>query len=224
MAPTFRQVVLLSSWRDRTLFTASQVGLVNNLNDGLAWGLLPLFFAVRGLSLEQIGWLAAIYPGVWGISQLATGALSDRIGRKGFIVGGMWLQGAGISMLLVFEGFRWWAAAMAVLGLGTAAVYPTLLAVVSDVAHPTWRASAIGVYRLWRDAGYVVGALAGGAIADLLGGSWAIGIIGGLTFASGLLALFTLRETLLEKATRKTATSETHPRQTDIQTTVGPLP
>lgn len=194
--PSFPQILLLTSWKDRALFSASQAGMVNNLNDGMAWGLFPLFFAAAGLEVEQIGALAAIYPGVWGLSQLATGALSDRLGRKGLIVAGMWVQAGGILLLVLTRGFLPWAAAMGLLGLGTALVYPTLLAAVSDVAHPDWRASAVGVYRLWRDGGYALGALLAGALADLLGVSWAIAGIGALTFASGVVVLGRMYETL----------------------------
>jgi MFS family permease len=169
---------------------------VNNLNDGLAWGLFPLFFAAGGLSIAQIGLLAGIYPGVWGAAQLLTGALSDRLGRKGMIVGGMMLQGMAIGLLPLVHGFAWWVVAMVLLGLGTALVYPTLLAAISDVAHPDWRASAVGVYRLWRDSGYAIGALLAGVLADLFGVSWAIGVIGGLTFLSGVLAQAVMSETL----------------------------
>jgi MFS family permease len=193
---SFERVFSLVSWNDRALSSASQAGLVNNLNDGLAWGLFPLYFAAAGLAVEQVGLLAAIYPGVWGLTQLGTGALSDRLGRKGMIVGGMWMQACGIVLVLLGAGFPIWAAAMAVLGLGTALVYPTLLAAISDVAHPDWRASAVGVYRLWRDGGYAVGALIAGVIADLLGVSWAIGSIAALTFFSGLLVLIRMYETL----------------------------
>jgi MFS family permease len=194
--PSFREILLLVSWKDRSLFSASQAGLVNNLNDGLAWGLFPLHFAAAGLAVEQVGVLAAIYPGVWGVSQLGTGALSDRIGRKGMIVAGMWTQGIGILLVLVGSGFREWALAMILLGLGTALVYPTLLAAISDVAHPEWRASAVGVYRLWRDSGYALGALLAGIIADLLGVPWAIAAIAALTFASGVVVFGRMRETL----------------------------
>src|ERR671932_776997 len=151
--PAFGHIVLLVSWKDRALSAASQAGLVNNLNDGLAWGLFPLYFAAAGLAVEQVGLLAAIYPGVWGVAQLGTGALSDRLGRKGMIVAGMWIQAAGILLVLLASGFVPWVVAMALLGLGTALVYPTLLAAISDVAHPDWRALAVGVYRLWRGGG-----------------------------------------------------------------------
>src|SRR5436305_5247458 len=195
-APSFKDIFLLTSWKNRTLFGVSQAGLVNNLNDGLAWGVCPLFFAAGGLSMAQIGLLAGIYPGVWGPTQLLTGALSDRIGRKGMIVGGMLLQGVAIGLLPLLHGFGWWALTMVLLGLGTALVYPTLLAAVADVAHPNWRASAVGVYRLWRDSGYAMGALLAGALADLFGISWAIGLIGALTVFSGVVARAVMTETL----------------------------
>jgi MFS family permease len=197
--PSFAQIVLLTSWKDRALFASSQAGMVNNLNDGLAWGLFPLFFAAAGLTIAQIGVLAAIYPGVQGIAQLGTGALSDRLGRKGLIVAGMWVQAVGILLVLLMQGFLPWAIAMVLLGLGTALVYPTLLAAVSDVAHPDWRASAVGVYRLWRDGGYALGALLAGVLADLLGVSWAIAAIALLTFASGVVVLSRMYETLPAK-------------------------
>jgi MFS family permease len=197
--PSFAQILLLTSWKDRALFAASQAGMVNNLNDGLAWGLFPLFFAAAGLSVVQIGLLAAIYPGVWGIAQMGTGALSDRLGRKGMIVAGMWVQAVAIGLVVLTQGYLPWAGAMALLGLGTALVYPTLLAAVSDVAHPDWRASAVGVYRLWRDGGYALGALLAGVLADLLGIPWAIVGIALLTFASGVVVLVRMYETLPAK-------------------------
>ena len=199
-APSFKEIFLLTSWKNRTLFGVSQAGLVNNLNDGLAWGLFPLFFAAGGLSIPQIGLLAGIYPGVWGTAQLLTGALSDRLGRKGMIVGGMLLQGIAIGLLPLLHSFAWWVVAMALLGLGTALVYPTLLAAVSDVAHPDWRASAVGVYRFWRDSGYALGALLAGVLADFFGVSWAIGVIGGVTFLSGVVVLQAMSETLPRRA------------------------
>jgi len=195
-APSFKEIFLLTSWKNRTLFGVSQAGLVNNLNDGLAWGLFPFFFAAGGLGIAQIGLLAGIYPAVWGTAQLLTGALSDRLGRKGMIVGGMILQGIAIGLLPLLHGFGWWALTMGLLGLGTALVYPTLLAAVSDVAHPDWRASAVGVYRLWRDSGYALGALLAGVLADLFGVSWAIGVIAALTVLSGVVAQAVMAETL----------------------------
>ena len=195
--PSFSDVFWLTSWKDRALSAVSQAGLVNNLNDGMARGLFPLFFAAAQLSVTEISWLAAIYPGVWGVSQLATGALSDRYGRKWMIVGGMWTQAVGIWFLLVAEGFVPWAVAMALLGLGTALVYPTFLAAISDVAHPSWRASAVGVYRLWRDLGFAIGALMAGIVADLLGMPVAILAVAALTAVSGLVVLVRMRETLV---------------------------
>lgn len=197
--PSFAHVLLLTSWKDRALFSVSQAGLVNNLNDGMAWGLLPLFFKSAGLDVGRIAALAALYPAVWGVGQLATGALSDRLGRKGMIVAGMWLQAAGILGLPLGQDMVAWAAAMGLLGLGTALVYPTLLASVADVAHPDWRSTAVGVYRLWRDGGYAVGALLAGLLADALGVPMAIGAIGGLTFLSGAVVLLRMYETLPAK-------------------------
>jgi len=204
--PSFKDIFLFTSWKNRTLFSVSQAGLVNNLNDGLAWGLFPLFFAARGVSLVQIGLLAGIYPGVWGTAQLLTGALSDRLGRKGMIAGGMMLQGIAIGLIPFTQGFMWWAVDLILLGLGTALVYPTLLAAVSDVAHPAWRASAVGVYRLWRDSGYAIGALLAGVLADLFGVSWAIGVIAGVTFLSGIVTQWVMRETQPRKRFSKTTT------------------
>ncbi len=194
--PSQREIFRRTSLSDRNLASASQAGLVNNLNDGMAWGLFPLWFAAAGMSLHQIGALAAIYPAVWGIGQLVTGAWSDRIGRKGLIVWGMWVQAGGIAVTASAPGFAGFAAGGALLGLGTAMVYPTLLAAIGDVAHPSWRASAVGVYRLWRDMGYAVGALLAGLVADAFGLSAAIWLIAALTFASGALAAMRMTETL----------------------------
>ena len=194
--PSFGRILLLTSWRDRALFAASQAGMVNNLNDGLVWGLLPIFLASAGLSLERIGIVAATYPAIWGLGQLATGALSDRWGRKRMIAAGMWVQALGIGLFVVSHGFWPWMGGAVLLGVGTALVYPTLLAAVSDVAHPAWRASAVGVYRLWRDGGYAVGALAAGLLADAFNIPVAIAAIGGLTFVSGIVVAGAMYETL----------------------------
>jgi predicted MFS family arabinose efflux permease len=183
-----RARLLHASWSHRPLFAANQAGLVNNLNDGLAWGLFPLFFAGAGLSLREIGWLAALYPGVWGLAQIGTGALSDRTGRRPLIVAGMLLQAAGLALFASATGFRWWALAAVILGLGTAAVYPTLIAQVSDLVTPRNRASGVGIYRLWRDLGYVAGGLLAGVTADLLGFRPAIALVAVLTALSGLAA------------------------------------
>jgi len=193
---SFSQILLLTSWRDRALFAVSQAGLVNNLNDGMVWGLIPIFLAGAGLPLEQVGLIAATYPGVWGLSQLLTGAFSDRWGRKWLIAAGMWVQAVGIGLFIIGQGFGVWLAGAVLLGLGTALVYPTLLAAISDVAHPEWRASAVGVYRLWRDGGYAVGALTAGLLADALGMPVAIAAIGGLTFLSGVVVAGVMYETL----------------------------
>jgi MFS family permease len=193
--PTPRQVFWRTTLLDRNLSSVSQAGLINNLNDGMAWGLLPLVFAAAGLNLQTIGVLAAIYPATWGVGQLATGALSDRIGRKGLIVSGMWVQAAGIVAIAMSRGFDGFAIGAVLLGVGTAMVYPTLLAAVGDVAHPVWRASAVGVYRLWRDLGYALGALLAGITADAFGLNAAVWVIATLTFASGVVAAVRMTET-----------------------------
>lgn len=181
----FWQVFRRTSVGDRNLFAASQAGLVNNLNDGMSWGIFPLFFAGLGLGVERIGVLKAVYPVVWGVLQTVTGPLSDRWGRKGLIVGGMWVQAAGLFLTAFGGGFGWWLFASVLLGVGTAMVYPTLIAAVSDASHPAWRARSLSVYRFWRDLGYAIGALAAGIITDLFGVVWAISAVGALTFLSG---------------------------------------
>ena len=185
-----------TTFRDHDLSAASQAGLVNNLNDGMAWGLFPLVFAAAGLTLAEVGTLAAIYPATWGLLQLGTGALSDRIGRKWLIVAGMWIQAGGIAVVVRSATFGGFALGAALLGAGTAMVYPTFLAAIGDVARPSWRASAVGVYRLWRDAGYAVGAVLAGVIADVLGVDVAMDVVAVLTFASGALVALRMRETL----------------------------
>jgi MFS family permease len=195
--PPWREVFWRTTLRDRSLSAASQAGLVNNLNDGMAWGLLPLFYASEGLSLGEIGILAAAYPAVWAIGQVVTGGLSDRIGRKPLIVAGMLTQAGAIAVIAFASTFTVWLAAAALLGLGTAMVYPTLLATIADVADPVWRGSAIGVYRLWRDLGFAIGALVAGVIADLLGMPAAIAAVAALTAGSGLVVLVRMRETLV---------------------------
>ena len=201
-----REVFLRTSLTDPNLSSVSQAGLVNNLNDGMAWGLFPLVFAAAGMSIAEIGWLAAAYPAVWGASQLVTGALSDRIGRKSLIVGGMWVQAVGIAVTATSTTLAGFALGAVLLGVGTAMVYPTLLAAIGDVAHPSWRASSVGVYRLWRDLGYAVGALLAGAIADLLGVTAAIWAVAALTFASGLTAALRMTETLRRDTSRPRST------------------
>jgi len=192
---TDRQVFTQTSFREPALSAASQAGMVNNLNDGLAWGLFPVLFATAGLSIAQIGVLAALYPAVWGLGQLATGAWSDRIGRKPLIVAGMLLQGAALALVAAGTSFPVWASAAVLLGAGTAMVYPTLLAAIGDVAHPAWRARSVGVYRLWRDGGFAVGAVTAGLLADAFGIPTAIWVIAALTAASGLLVGVRMYET-----------------------------
>jgi MFS family permease len=184
------------SWHDPALSSASQAGFVNNLNDGLAWGLLPLYFAAAGLSISQIGVIAFIYPAVWSLLQLGTGALSDRWGRKWLIAGGMLVQAAALASIPMGSTFGDWAGAAAALGAGTAMVYPTLLAAVGDVAHPRWRGFAVGIYRFWRDSGYVAGALVAGLVSDWIGMGGAIMTVGVLTAVSGLVVAFRMPETL----------------------------
>jgi MFS family permease len=192
---SFAQILLLTSWRDRALFAASQAGMVNNLNDGVVWGLLPIFLTGAGLPLEQVSVIAATYLGVWGISQLFTGALSDRWGRKWLIASGMWVQAVGILLFVIGHSFAVWLGGAVLLGVGTAMVYPTLLAAISDVAHPEWRASAVGVYRLWRDGGYAIGAVSAGLLADAFGLPTAIAAVAGLTFLSGVVTTAVMYET-----------------------------
>jgi MFS family permease len=191
---TQREVFWRTTLSDRNLSSISQAGLVNNLNDGMAWGIFPLFFAASAMSLEQIAVLAALYPASWGIAQLFTGAWSDKIGRKWLIVAGMWVQAAGIALVILAGAYRGFAAGALLLGLGTAMVYPTLLAAIGDVAHPSWRASAVGVYRFWRDIGYAVGALIAGAAADWFGLAGAMWLVAGLTLLSGIGVAVRMRE------------------------------
>ena len=189
------QVFWRTTATDRNLSTISQAGLVNNLNDGMAWGLFPLFFAAANISLDRIGALAAIYPATWGLMQLVTGALSDRVGRKWFIAAGMWTQAVGIGIVILSRGFAGFASGAVLLGIGTAMVYPTLLAAIGDVAQPSWRASAVGVYRLWRDFGYAIGALLAGITADAIGLAGAMWLVAGITLASGVVAAVRMDET-----------------------------
>lgn len=191
---SFRDVFLLTSFKDRNLFAASQAGLINNLNDGMSWGIFPLFFNTLGLGVERIGILKAVYPMVWGIGQIVTGPLSDRLGRKGLIVGGMWVQAIGLIMTALTGQFEWWLLASVLLGVGTAMVYPSLIAAVSDASHPSWRARSLSVYRFWRDLGYAIGALSAGLIADRFGFGAAILTIGIVTFLSGAVVAIAMRE------------------------------
>jgi len=189
------EVFRRTSFSDKALSSCSQAGMVNNLNDGLAWGLLPVFFADAGLSISRVGVLAALYPAVWGLGQLVTGALSDRVGRKPLIVGGMLTQAAAIGWIAATTGFAPWALGAIGLGAGTAMVYPTLIAAIGDVAHPSWRARSVGVYRLWRDGGFAVGALLAGVLADWFSVTAAIWAVAALTALSGLIVLVRMYET-----------------------------
>jgi MFS family permease len=191
---SFWKIFANTSFRDRNLFAASQAGLVNNLNDGMSWGIFPLFFSAFGVGVERIGILKAIYPATWGILQIATGPLSDRWGRKGLIVTGMWVQAAGLLLTALTRSFQWWLLGSLLLGLGTAMVYPSLVAAVSDASHPSWRARSLSVYRFWRDLGYAIGALSAGLIADYFGMPSAIFAIASLTFLSGLIVAIVMRE------------------------------
>jgi MFS family permease len=191
---SFGEIFALTSFKDRNLFAASQAGLVNNLNDGMSWGIFPLYFVSFGLGVERIGILKAIYPAAWGILQVATGPLSDRWGRKGLVTAGMWVQAAGLFLTAATTTFAWWLLGSLLLGIGTAMVYPCLIAAVSDASHPSWRARSLSVYRFWRDLGYAIGALSSGLIADAFGLSWAIISIAVLTFASGTVVAVAMHE------------------------------
>jgi MFS family permease len=196
--PSTAHVFAETSWRNRTLFSVSQAGLINNLNDGMSWGVFPLLFVANGVALEGVGLIKAVYPVVWGVGQIFTGLLADRVGRKPLIVWGMIVQAAGHAAigLGLAAPFLAGLVGSVLLGVGTAMVYPALLAAVGDVAHPTWRATSVGVYRFWRDLGYAVGALMAGVVAVMLGLVWAVHVAGLLTFLSGVVAWVGMRETL----------------------------
>jgi MFS family permease len=190
-----REVFAQTSLREPALSSASQAGLVNNLNFGLSWGLFPLLFASAGLPVGQIGLLFALYPGVWGVGQLFTGALSDRWGRKHLITVGMLTQATALAVIAAADGVGPWAAGTMLLGAGTAMVYPTLLAAIGDVAHPAWRGRAVGVYRVWRDLGYAVGALMGGVVADLWSLRTAVWVAAAVSVVSALVVAVRMYET-----------------------------
>lgn len=191
-----KQIFKKTTWQDRSLSSISFAGLSTNLKDGMAWGLLPLFFSAADLSVRQVGVIVALYPAAWGFFQLFTGLLSDRIGRKWLIAIGLWTQAIAIWWILLSHSYGLWILGAVILGLGTALVYPTLQAAISDVAHPDWRASSMGVYRLWRDSGYAFGALLAGILADMLNVSWAIGLVAILQLAAGFVVTFRMKETL----------------------------
>ncbi|WP_203364056.1 MFS transporter [Bacillus sp. REN10] len=191
-----KEVFQLTTWKDKNLSSISFAGLATNLKDGMVWGLFPIYFTTVGLHVSQIGTIVALYPASWGFFQLVTGVWSDKIGRKKLIVSGMWIQAFAIWLILFVHHFSLWIVGAILLGLGTAMVYPTLQAAVSDVALPNWRASAMGVYRFWRDCGYAVGALTAGVITDVMGVSWAIGLVALLPFIAGVNASWRMNETL----------------------------
>jgi MFS family permease len=196
--PSTAHVFVETSWRNRTLFSVSQAGLVNNLNDGMSWGVFPLLFVANGVTLEGVGLIKAVYPVVWGGGQIFTGLLADRVGRKPLIVWGMIVQAAGhvVVGLGLAAPFLTGLVGSVLIGAGTAMVYPALLAAVGDVAHQAWRATSVGVYRFWRDLGYAVGALMAGVVAAMFGLVWSVHVAGLLTFLSGLVAWAGMRETL----------------------------
>jgi MFS family permease len=191
----FKQVFLETSWKDRTLLTVSQAGLVNNLIFGVTWGLFTLYFASYSLGITDIGFLKALHPGIWGVLQLLTGTLSDKVGRKILIYPGMIIQGIGIWVVLYTNFFVGWVVGMSLIGMGTALVYPTLLAAISDVAHPKWRATSLGVYRFWRDLGFVFGAVGVGYLADLSGFNIAMQCVALVAVGSGFLVWLKMKET-----------------------------
>jgi len=191
-APSLGRIFYVTSLGNVSLFAACQAGLVNNLNDGMSWGIYPLFFAAHGLGVQQIGVVKAVYPTVWGMLQLLTGPLSDRVGRKSLIAWGMIVQAGGIWLTVLVPDYGAWLLGAALQGLGTAMVYPTLLAAITDHAHPTWRASSLGVYRFWRDLGYAVGALLSGLVADAVGLAAAIHLVAALTLISGVGVLLVM--------------------------------
>ncbi|GGM41035.1 MFS transporter [Paraliobacillus quinghaiensis] len=191
-----KEVFKTTTFKNKSLSSITFAGLSTNLKDGMAWGLFPLFFTEVGLTVSEIGVLVAIYPASWGFFQLFTGALSDKIGRKGLIVSGMWLQSFSLWMILFVNQYSLWFIAAILLGLGTAMVYPTLQASISDVAQAEWRASSMGVYRFWRDSGYAFGALFAGLLTDILNVNWAIGLVALLPISAGLIAAIRLDETL----------------------------
>jgi MFS family permease len=190
---SFAEVAALAGYKNRRLAAAARTGLLNNANDALAWGLLPVVMLAQGLTTVQIGTVAAVYPAVWGIAQLATGAWSDRVGRRLPVALGMWAQAAALLFFWKAGDFSSMVAASTLLGLGTALTYPALLAAVGDIAAPSWRAAAVGVYRTWRDGGYVVGAVAAGLLADLFGVGTALVIAALVTGLSGWDAWINLR-------------------------------
>ena len=194
--PSFFQVFSITSWKNHSLLSISQAGLVNNLVFGVTWGLFTIYFASLGFDVSDIAFLKALHPGIWGTLQLVTGTLSDKVGRKILIYPGMIVQGIGVWIVLLSANSSVGIIiGMSFLGIGTALVYPTLLAAISDVAQPKWRATSLGVYRFWRDLGFVFGAIGVGFIADLSSSSIAIQLVAWIAIASGVFVLLTMKET-----------------------------
>lgn len=192
---SFSHVFIQTSWKNRSLLAISQAGLVNNLIFGVSWGLFTLYFSSFALTTNDIGLLKALHHGIWGILQLVTGSLSDRVGRKILIFPGMFIQSIGIWIILYSQAFPGWITGMSLLGVGTAMVYPSLLAAISDIAHPSWRATSLGVYRFWRDIGFVFGAIGIGFISDLFNMFIAIQVVAWIGLASGIVVVFLMKET-----------------------------
>lgn len=204
-----KEIFLKTSFLNKNLSSVTQAGFVNNLNDGMAWGLFPILYSSLSMDIKTIGVLAAIYPASWGLLQIVTGYYSDKVGRRLPIAWGMWIQALGIAIIAMSQNFWPFAFGNFLLGLGTAMVYPTLLAAIGDVAHPTWRASAVGVYRLWRDSGYAAGAIIAGVTADMFGIRSSIWLVAVMTFLSGVVVIQRMTETLIfHKGSRKTSQKE----------------
>jgi MFS family permease len=206
--PSLAAIFALTTWGDRALAACSQAGLIEKFTDTLAWGLFPLYFASRGLSPAAIGAVVAAYTGTWAVLQIYTGHLTDHLGRKWPIAGGMWLAAGGIALVALTTTLLGWVVGAVLMGVGMALMYPTLLAAVSDVAAPRWRATSLGVYRLWRDSGYAIGALLAGVLADLFGVTWTLGVIAGVTLLSGVIAQGVMRETLPRQPLVQTRTTK----------------
>lgn len=196
--PNLMEVFKQTSWKDKNLSSISFAGTSTNIKDGMVWGLLPLFLTSGGLTVGQIGTIVAIYPAAWGFFQLFTGILSDRIGRKWLITVGMWIQALSLWIILFVDQYSLWLIGAISLGIGTAMVYPTLIASISDVAHPDWRATSMGIYRFWRDSGYAIGAFVSGILADILTINWAIGLVALFPFISGIVTAIRMNETLYD--------------------------
>ncbi|MBT8218330.1 MAG: MFS transporter [Bacteroidia bacterium] len=188
--PQLKNIFWDTTWLHKNLGSISQAGLVNNLNDGMVWGLFPILLATKHFDLQQIGKIVAIYPIIWGLGQLFTGKLADHLDKKKMLFWGMLLQGIALIIMIFASTFLHYALLSIVLGTGTAIVYQTFLAAIADYAHPQQRTECIGIFRLWRDLGYAIGALLTGILADSLGIHWAVGTIGTITIISSFIIAF----------------------------------